>query len=253
MVVAALSTRDLSVRHRPRSAPVICELSLTLLTGSITVLLGPNASGKSSLLLGLTGLLPYEGQIQVQGQDLASMSRGERARALAYLPQHSQLQSPLRVREVIAMGQILQSDKAGPAKVQAAIEQVRAEELAERNYMELSGGQKQRVLLARALATGARILLLDEPTSALDLLYSLQLVELLQSLASDGYTILWALHDLNLAKHCASACVLLDQGRVHAQGDPATVLSKPNIRAVYGVELLPDRGFDYAIWQKGGA
>src|SRR5690606_7192278 len=158
-----------------------------------------NGAGKTTLLKTLVGLLPYRGQILVDGRDVAGR---ERARLLAYVPQRSALDAPLRVETVVGHGRyahtrsaVLRGDDL--RAVRAAMAATDIADLAGRSYTELSGGEQRRVLVARALATGARIVVLDEPTESLDVGHALALFGLLRDLARGGVCVIAVLHDLN--------------------------------------------------------
>jgi iron complex transport system ATP-binding protein len=234
---------------------VLADINLTVAAGEVLAVIGPNGSGKSSLVMAAAGLLaPTAGAVAVHGRPLATLPARERARLVAYVPQRSELVAPLSVNAVVAMGRYA----AGPASagsafttgatdaaaVAAALGLVDAAHLAGRSFAELSGGEAQRVLLARALATGARILLLDEPTSALDIGHRLALAALLRARAAAGDAVLVALHDLAEAHALADRVALLHDGRLAALGPPAEVIAPAPVRAVYGVDLVPG-GFAY--------
>ena len=235
-----LRLEGVSARH-PHGPPVLHQVSLEAPAGALTALLGPNGAGKSPLLKAVLGLVPATGRITLDGQDLAPLSRMERARRIAWVPQRSRLQARLAVREVVRLGRFPHGggrSRADDRAVEAALERARVADLAPRPFPELSGGEQQRVLVARALATGARTLLLDEPTSAQDVRQALELHRVLAELVDDGCGLLVVLHDLAEARRHASRAVLLDAGRVHAAGPVEAVIAPDPIRQVYGVELV---------------
>ena len=251
MLTGKLSFADVTVRRGSRV--VLQELSFSLHAGEVLAVIGPNGSGKSSLIMAAAGLLPAAaGAITVAGRSLATLTAPERARLVAYVPQRSELVAPLAVRTVVAMGRYAATGAAFGAaaaaeteRVDAALAAVDAGNLAGRSFAELSGGEAQRVLIARALATGADILLLDEPTSALDIGHRLALGAVLRSRARAGDAVLVALHDLNEAYGLADRILLLDRGKPCALGPPATVISADPIRAVYGVDLVPAAAYAF--------
>lgn len=238
-----VKVKALSIRYG-KGMPVLKEISFEAVQGQVTLLCGPNGSGKSSLLKAMAGILDYEGEILVQGQSLTQLSREARARRLAYVPQRSALQANLPVREVVAMGRFAHSDSSFERKqaVEQALGLADCAELASQLYTALSGGQQQRVLLARALATQAKVLLLDEPSAALDIAHTLGLMAQLRKLADSGYTVLWAMHDLHLAERCADRCVLLQDTKIAAQGMVSEVLDALTIEQVYGVHRVEKSG-----------
>lgn len=212
--------------------------------GRISAIVGPNGSGKTTLLRALAGLIERSGDVEVGGQDVTRLSPAERARRVAYLPQHSELRAQLSVRQVVALGRYA----ARPGQfgfgsrdddaVTRALRRVNAEALEQAVYPKLSGGQKRLVLLARALATGASTLLLDEPTASLDVRHALGLFELLASLATEGYTVVVVLHDLDDVQRYASHVCLLDAGQVRFAGAPAEPAFVQAAERTYGVALV---------------
>jgi iron complex transport system ATP-binding protein len=200
MADPALVVEHLSVVRGRR--PVLQDLTFTA-AGSITVLLGPNGAGKSTALKCILGLLPYEGEVTLGGQPAAALEPRARARLVAYVPQHSSLDAPLPVREVVAQGRFAHEgdnpfarpSRSERAAVEVALERADLQPLADRTFTTLSYGERRRVLLARALATHAPVLLLDEPTAALDSASAAAVEELVRSLAARGLGILLVTHD----------------------------------------------------------
>lgn len=225
---------------------IVDGVDLDAAPGTLTAIVGPNGSGKTTLLRALAGLLEHSGHIAVDGHELHALRPPERARLVAYLPQVSELRAMLSVRQVVALGRyaqrpgLLASTRSDEHAVLAALERVRAPELIEQAFPRLSGGQKRLVLLARALATGARTLLLDEPTASLDVKHALQLFELLAQLARDGYTLVVVLHDLDDVERHAARALLLDAGRTRAWGPPAEAAFADAAQRTYGVALVPN-------------
>lgn len=192
------------------------QLELQIELGEIWALVGPNGSGKSTLLRCLAGLRPSrEGEVRLADRALSALPRRERARRVAYLPQHTDLYHDLPVRRLVMLGRAPYLSRwSGPSPddrrlVDQALARVEASELADRRVSTLSGGERQRVMLARLLATGADVLLLDEPTTALDIGHALGFLELCQQLARDGSAVVLALHELQLARRYAHRAVCL--------------------------------------------
>ena len=238
---------------------VLAQVSLAVAPGTVTAVIGPNGSGKSTLAMAALGLIPLaDGRIALDGRDVAQMAASERARRIAYVPQRSALLAPLPVAAVVAQARYAHGAATWPRlasstrqAAEAALAAVGATELAQRTFSELSGGECQRVLIARALATGAGVLVLDEPTSALDIGHRLALLALVRRLAADGKAVLIALHDLDEVGRIADRVLLLKDGRTLAEGTPAEVVSAGPVRAAYGVELVPNAGLAYRPPQDG--
>ncbi len=238
-----IEARDL--RHAYGERHVLDGVSLALRPGRLVVVAGPNGAGKTTLLRALAGTLrPDAGAVLLAGAAHETLSRREVAQRLAVVPQDSHVPFPFRVREMVALGR---APFLGPfgreapsdqARTEAALAELDLQGLAERAYPSLSGGEKQRVLLARAHAQGVSIWLLDEPTAHMDLGHRLHCWEWVRAwLAADpGRGCLLVTHDLVLAARFADELVLLERGRVAAQGAPAEVLTPERIAAVYGVE-----------------
>lgn len=217
---------------------VLHDISFEAQYGTITSVLGPNGAGKTTLLKAIAGLLPYEGGIEVASQDLRRLHRSDRVRLLAYVPQVSLLTSPFRVDHVVRQARYsLRGDRHNHlTAVEHAMQVVDVAHLRKRSFTQLSGGERRRVLLARALATEAKLILLDEPTASLDIRHALSFHELLRELAASGYCILTVLHRLDDAARFTDRAILVKDGRLTHQGATTDVISAGPIREVYGVE-----------------
>jgi iron complex transport system ATP-binding protein len=224
-------------------AQVLAGIDLHITPGERLGLVGPNGAGKSSLLRCLTGLVtPSAGRVLIDGTPVAQLERAAMARAVAVVPSQVELPFSMRVEEIVALGRIPHEGPfSGPSTedrqaVDAAITRVGIDRLRGRDARQLSMGERQLVLVAMAVAQGGRLIVLDEPTVHLDLRHQVEVLSLLQSLASDGPTVLAVLHDLPLAAHFFPRLVLLDEGRVVADGASREVLSPQRIRDVYRVD-----------------
>ncbi|MDH5671271.1 MAG: ABC transporter ATP-binding protein [Myxococcales bacterium] len=239
------------------AAEVLAGVSMDARAGQILAIIGPNGAGKSTLARAIAGLLPYRGRIDLGGQDAASLELRERATTLAFVPQRSQLASRLPVRSVIEQGRYPHRRGFGglgdgdQAAVDRAIARARVEPLCERSYLELSHGEQRRVLLARALATEAPVLLLDEPTASLDIAQVLSLYRTLRELAAEGRAVVVVLHALDDARRFADRALLLDRGRVVAEGPCAEVICARHVAEVYGVRLLEEASLGYESLPEG--
>jgi iron complex transport system ATP-binding protein len=222
---------------------VLLGIDLHVRPGERVALLGPNGAGKSSLLRCITGLVrPQSGDILIDGRLLGAIPRSELARNVAVVPGQTSIAFPTRVEELVALGRIphehplLGPRPADRTAVAAAIERVGVGHLVGRDVRELSLGERQLVVLAMSVAQGARLLLLDEPTVHLDLHHQVAVMQLLEQLSADGVTILTVMHDVGLASHFFPRMVLLHEGRLTADGQPAAVLTPDRVRAVYDID-----------------
>lgn len=239
------------------------DVSLAPAPGRFLALIGPNGSGKTTVLRLLAGLLaPTRGAARLEGRDLRRWSRREVARRVAVVPQDTHLDFAFTVRDVVAMGRHAHLGRFQPegAHDRAVIEQAMARadvlHLRERLVTELSGGERQRVLIARSLATEAPAILLDEPTANLDVAHALETYELCRALANEGKTIVTAVHDLNAAARYADHVAVMQAGRCVAQGGPAEVLNERLLAEVFGVaaEAFRSRaGWMAFVFHRNGA
>lgn len=230
------------------SRRVLEGLTFSIEPGEVVALLGPNGSGKSTLLKTLSHTLrPLAGQVTVEGRNLASLGCVELAQRVAYVPQEEDVRFPFSAYEIVAMGRLARSGSLfdtpdDRTKSLEAMEQTDSLHLAERPITELSGGEKQRVLVARALAQGARMLLMDEPTSHLDVRHAVEFARLLARLSTLGYGVIAAVHDLTLAGRIAPRGMLLGSGRILADGPMDTLLHSSSLDDVYGVSFRRFQG-----------
>jgi iron complex transport system ATP-binding protein len=223
---------------------VVDSANLAVAAGERLALVGPNGAGKSTLLRALTGVLaPRAGAVQLCGDPIASVHRQAVARTIAVVPELAELPFAMPVDEVVALGRLpheppLTGLRASDiTAIDGAIERVGIGHLRRRDVRELSMGERQLVFIAVAVAQAAPILVLDEPTAHLDIRHQVEVMELLVDLnRRDGTTVVAVLHDLALAAHFFPRVVVLDQGRIVADGEPSAVLDVDRIRAVFGVD-----------------
>ncbi|WP_310596636.1 heme ABC transporter ATP-binding protein [Aeromonas aquatica] len=257
---ALLDCRHLSLTRGDRL--ILDRLNLSLHSGTLTALLGPNGAGKSSLLKCLTGELEYDGEIALFGRERQAWAGNALAHSVGVLPQSSSLNFPFLCEEVVAVGRLPHTEPGSRRDeiVKAAMIHAGVEHLTGRLYPGLSGGERQRVQFARVLAQiwqapeepqAPRLLLLDEPTSALDLKYQHQLLTMARALAGRNTAVLVVLHDLNLAARYADRLVMLEQGKLMADGTPAEVLTPELIARLYDypAQVLhhPDTGLPMVV------
>jgi iron complex transport system ATP-binding protein len=236
-----IELRDVSVRFG--SVDAVRDVSLTVESGAWIALIGPNGAGKTSMLRAMCRLVSFRGEIALDGQSVRALSRRELARIIAFVPQTPVTPHELTVAEYVLLGRtpylayLGGESRADRLAAQRALDRLELRAFAERALGSLSGGELQRAVLARALAQEAPILMLDEPTTALDLGRQQQVLELVDSLRSDGLTVVSTLHDLTLAGQFADRLVLLDRGAVVAEGRPEDVLSVENLESYYDASV----------------
>ena len=211
--------------------------------GQMVGLIGPNGAGKSTFLRAISGVLRVQsGNIHLDGADLRSLTSKEVAAGLAIVPQIVPYTHGFTAMELVLMGRYphlgrFQIEGQGDERIaRDAMRQTETEQFADRTLDTLSGGERQRVIVSRALAQQPRILLLDEPTSNLDVLHQLKVLGLVRQLVDDGLTAVAAIHDLNMASRFCDRLVLLQEGRVLAEGAPEEVLTPETISQAFGVK-----------------
>ncbi|MGH9188061.1 MAG: ABC transporter ATP-binding protein [Acidimicrobiales bacterium] len=223
---------------------LVDSVSLRVGAGEWVSVLGPNGAGKSTLLRALAGLMPVSGTVELDSRPLLSLSRRDRARRLALVPQDPIIPPAITVVDYVLLGRTPHLAFFGTERsvdldvVAGVLAQLELEDLGRRSVATLSGGERQRVLLARALAQRPTVLLLDEPSTALDVGHQQEVLELVDSLRrSEGLTVVTTMHDLTLAGQYADRLVLLDHGRVIAEGEAADVLTEERLTALYGAQV----------------
>jgi iron complex transport system ATP-binding protein len=244
MTDAALVTaRDVNVTLAGRL--VLRDVSLALSSGHLVALVGPNGAGKTTLLRALAGLVPSNGDIHVRGDALSSLALRERARRFAYLPQGHVVHWPLPARDIVALGRYPHG-ATDPARLTArdaeavlrAMQAADVVEFSERRVTELSGGERSRVALARVLAVEAPVILADEPTSSLDPRHQIDVMKTLRQAADKGALVMVVTHDLGLAARFADTVLVLSEGRLVSQGDPAVALSEQVMGEVFRISAF---------------
>ena len=222
------------------------ELNVSVPEGKFTVIIGPNACGKSTLLRALCRLLkPVSGQVLLEGKDIHNLATKALARKLGLLPQHAMVPEGISVSELVARGRFphqslfKQWSAADRQAVEAAMEATSISELADRRVDELSGGQRQRVWVAMVLAQQTPILLLDEPTTWLDIAHQIELLDLFRQLNQErGHTLVAVLHDLNQACRYADNLIVMKEGKIIAQGRPQEIISASLVQQVFGMSSV---------------
>lgn len=229
------------LQFRRGSRVVLESIDLKLRSGSVTAVLGPNGAGKSTLLSCVAGLLaPARGDIELDGVSLHSMPPMQRARRIAFLPQTPEIAWAVDVETLVSLGRIpfqgLSSEQEDRAAVARAMERTQVTQWSNRVVTTLSGGERARALLARVLAGESDWILADEPFTGLDPSHQFEAAELLRSVADHGGGVILTIHDLTLAARIADRVVILDGGRVVADGPPQTALTPDILHDVYRVD-----------------
>lgn len=258
--MTTLTFRSVAVSYGKR--PALLPYTDHVAAGEWLGVVGPNGAGKSSLLRAVAGLVDFTGEIEVDGRPLSAMNRRERAALVAYVPQDPLIPDDISMFEYVLLGRTPYISYFGSpndddrALVADVLRRLDLAPMEGRFMGSLSGGERQRVVLARAIAQQAPVMLLDEPTSALDIGHQQQALELVTALrASDGLTIVSALHDLTLAGTYTDRLTMFDGGAVAATGSPREVLTAERLAEVYhvhvSVEVDPDDGTVVVVPRRG--
>jgi iron complex transport system ATP-binding protein len=232
--MTGLTLSQLTVRRGARA--VVEDVSLSLAPGEFVGLIGPNGAGKTTLMRAALGLLAHKGQ-----SSLARLPAAERARKAAWLPQMREIAWPVSVETLVGLGRgphlgpVQRPGETDRAAVAAALDRLDLAAFAHRRATELSGGEQARVLIARALAQEAPILLADEPIAGLDPAHQITTMRIFADLAAEGRLVVAALHDLGLAARFCTRLLLMERGRLVADGAPRAVLSGENLARVFGL------------------
>lgn len=240
--MVTITTEALHVAIGPRA--VLHGVSASLTAGKLVGIIGPNGAGKSTLVRAMLGLVPAaSGQVMLDDCAVSTIPRVQMARCIAYLPQGQTLHWPLSVERLVALGRLphlapfsrlADEDRAA---VERAMTRADVQHLRHRDATHLSGGERARALLARALAVEARALIVDEPLGALDPGHQMEVMELLRRQADGGALVIAVLHDLSMATRFCDRVLLMDEGRLVADGTPLDVLTAPRIASVYRMSV----------------
>ena len=237
-----LEARDLKIGYPGHT--VGDRINLHVSSGEVLCLLGPNGSGKTTLFKTLLGLIrPHGGDVRIGGRNLATLSRPELARSVAYVPQAHSAQFPYTVLDMVVMGRTAHlgifaaPSSADRDKAVEALTRLGIRDLANSEYTRISGGQRQLSLIARALAQAAPAIVMDEPTASLDFGNQVLVLKEVARLASEGLGIVLSTHDPDHAFAIADRVALLSGGELVASGTPEAVLDQDRLRQVYGVSV----------------
>lgn len=227
-----LKARALSIEDR------LTACDLTFPAGSLTMLVGPNGAGKTSLLHALAGLPGSRGTVVVDDADIRALPPIRRARYLSFLGASRDVRWPLSARDFIALGL---PDQSQPSRIDEVLASLDAGTLAGRRLDHLSTGERSRVMIARALISRSAVLLLDEPIANLDPKWQLTILNRLRREADRGTAVILSIHDLGLARQHGDRVVVVDKGRIAADGTPSLALSETVVADIFGVRRGEDR------------
>ena len=256
-----IEIKDLKVSYDDRV--IIPNANLKIPSNKITMLIGPNGCGKSTMLKSIARIIPVQnGQILLHGKDMKKIPQRELAKQMAVLPQSPIVPEGILVKDLVAYGRFpYQKPLSGLKKedheiIQWAMEKTGVSDLKDRKVEELSGGQRQRVWISLALAQKTNVLILDEPTTYLDMAHQLEILELLKKLnEEEKTTIILVIHELNHAAKFADHIVGMKQGQILFEGAPSDVIQVENLRRLYEIEAVlmksEERGYpictDYSL------
>lgn len=245
---SAISTRGLSFRYDKAGQQVLDDIDLDIPSQQVTALLGPNGTGKTTLLHLMLGLIkPDQGQITIKGREHRAYSRREMAQLMGLVPQFEDIPFNFTVLEYILLGRSpylrpFQTPGEKDLRIaEASLETLGISALRDKPVTEMSGGERRLVHLARALVQRTNILLLDEPTAHLDLENQRRILTLLVELASQGITVLLTTHDPNIAIYAADYFVLVNGGQVFVEGDLEKVITPENLSTLYNAPIRVER------------
>jgi iron complex transport system ATP-binding protein len=247
--VVTIALENVSVALGSRA--VVSGVNARFEAGTLTGIVGPNGAGKSTLARAMLALVPASGRVHIDDIDVAEIPRADLARCIAYLPQGQTLHWPLTVERLVGLGRLphlapmSRISDADAAAIEQAMERADVLGLRDRIATELSGGERARVLFARALAVEAPALIADEPLASLDPGHQIDVMDLLRAEADEGRLVLAVLHDLTMAARYCDRLLIVDGGRIVADGSPAEVLTPDLLRAVYGIDARVESSGDW--------
>ncbi len=224
---------------------VLSDINMDIRSGEVLGIVGPNGCGKSTLIKGITRVIPLmDGDVFLNEKSIIDMPQNEIARNIAVVPQSAALPEAFTAFEIVLMGRTPHMgflEYEGKKDIDIAVKAMELTDtlhLAERRAGELSGGERQRLTIARALAQQPQIILLDEPTSHLDINYQIETLELISGLCkTEGLAVLAAMHDLNLAAQYCDRIIMLNKGCIFDEGSPCEVVTAVNVKQVYGADV----------------
>jgi iron complex transport system ATP-binding protein len=245
--MGAIEIRNLSWNFENKS--ILKNIYLNFEKGEFTSILGPNGSGKTTLLRTIsTWLKPRKGTIYLEGKDVLLFSSKELSKHMAFVPQNTNIDFEFSALDIVLMGRwthLKNLENEGLKDLEIAREAMNITntwEFRDRTINTLSGGERQRVIIARALATQAKILIMDEPVSNLDIYHQMEILNIIKSLQHDKkLTVVTVLHDVNLASQYSDKIVFMKDGFIKSYGVPEKVLTRENINDVYDIDVYMTR------------
>ena len=238
----SLRVEHLKFTYPKAKEPVIRDISFEAPDGCITVIIGANGVGKSTLIKSMLGIFKSEGEAFFDGKNRRDISHAELHRLVGYMTQENALLTSLSVLNVVLLGRLgTLNIRVQDEDIEKAVDMLKLlhlDSLVDRPFYALSGGQRRLVDVAQTLVRDPKILIMDEPTANLDLVNEMQVLELVKAYTRQrGTSTLLTLHDLNMAARYADRLVLLKDGVVFREGTPGEIITEENIRAAYGVEV----------------
>ena len=227
-----------------KDSDILKKIEIKINRGEVLSVLGPNGTGKTTLLKCIAGIIkPQKGSFLIGNKNMLHIKRNDLAKQISYVPQSSPSKFPITVFEAVLMGRspyIMWRPSEKDLKIVVNIlKSLKLEEFASKNFDQLSGGEKQKVLIARAVAQDTEYLLMDEPTSNLDLKHQMEIMEMISNMVkTKNVAAVFAMHDLNLASRFSDRIVMLSKGEIFCTGKPEQVITVENIKAVYGVNAI---------------
>ena len=222
--------------------PILKGMGFSLEAGQWNGLLGPNGSGKTTLLRAVAGLIPYEGSLELDGNEVKAWTRRSMARRVAFVRQTHAISFDFRVIDLVLLGRAPHKsllsvyDHADEKRASDALSRLDLEGFEDRSFHSLSGGEQQRVFLAQALVQEADLLILDEPTTYLDVHHQFEFMEHVRTLVEAGKTVIGAIHDLEMAARFADHLVVMDKGQLVGSGPPEQVLTSELLAKVFRMQ-----------------